>query len=142
MHREREPRRANRQDGFSLIGAIFLLVVMAAVGSLMVSITGVQRRTTSLGILGARAYHAASSGIQWGLYQALSTGTCPAATTLSLTQGGVSGFSVGVTCTSSQHQENGTVMTVFTVAANAEYGTLGDADYARRLLRGTATDAP
>ncbi len=134
--------REARQDGFGLVQAIFILVVMASVGALMVTISGAQRNTGSMGILGARAYQAGASGVQWGIYQALTGGSCPATTTLSLTEGGLAGFSVGVSCASTQHQESGTTLTVYELVATASYGSLGDQDYARRVLRGSVTNAP
>lgn len=134
--------RSRREEGFGLVGAIFILVVLAFVGAIMVSVSGVQRRTSSLGLLGARAYHAGASGIEWGMYQALTGGVCPVPTTLNLNEGGVAGFSVDVSCSSTQHQENGTNLTVYEIVAVAENGSLGDFDYVRRRLRGTATNAP
>jgi MSHA biogenesis protein MshP len=67
--------RANtvRQRGFSLISAIFLLVVLAALGAAMLTISTVHQASSALDVQGARAYQAARAGINWGLYQQLQT---------------------------------------------------------------------
>jgi MSHA biogenesis protein MshP len=60
-----------RQRGFSLISAIFLLVVLAALGAAMLTISTVHQASSALDVQGARAYQAARAGINWGLYQQL-----------------------------------------------------------------------
>jgi MSHA biogenesis protein MshP len=123
------PRSA---PGFALPSAIFLIVMVAFTGSAMMNLVGVERSTASLALQGARAFAAASSGIEWGIYRALDDGTCPADTTLALAEGGR---------TSSQHGEAGATATVYTLVAVAEYGSFGTPDYVRRRLQVTVTDA-
>ena len=55
-----------RQYGFSLPAAIFLLVVLALMGAVIVTVTGLQQSSQQLDVLGARAYQAARAGIEWG----------------------------------------------------------------------------
>jgi MSHA biogenesis protein MshP len=127
--------------GFALPSAIFLIVMVAFTGSAMMNLVGVERSTASLALQGARAFAAASSGIEWGIYRALDDGSCPADTTLALSEGGLVGFQVEVSCTSSQHDEAGATATVYTLIAVAEYGSFGSPDYVRRRLQVTVTDA-
>lgn len=61
--------RAARMRGFSLVSAIFLLIVLAALGVAMVTISTTQHQSSSLDIEGVRAYQAAKAGIEWGVYQ-------------------------------------------------------------------------
>ena len=60
--------------GFSIVSAIFLLVVLSLLGSLMLTFSTVQHITGAQDVQGSRAYQAARAGIEWGLYQLLQTG--------------------------------------------------------------------
>jgi len=62
---------AKRMRGFALVSAIFILVVLAALGAFMVNISTNQHIGSALDVQGVRAYHAARAGIEWGLYQQL-----------------------------------------------------------------------
>jgi MSHA biogenesis protein MshP len=132
----------SHENGFTLVSALFLLVVLAFAGTIMVSLGAVQRRTTDFALQGARAYHAAQSGIEWGVYQALNTGACPAPTSFPLSEGGLIGFGVDVSCSSTGHDEAGSIANVYQIVSVAEYGSFGDRDYVRRRLRVVLTDAP
>src|SRR5919199_5680572 len=59
------------ESGFSLIAAIFLLVVLALMGTLIVSITGMQSASGQLDLSGVRAYQAARAGTEWAAYRVL-----------------------------------------------------------------------
>jgi len=138
---------ARRRLGFSLVSAVFLLVVVTVAGGFMVRISGVQRSTTSFALLGGRAYHAARSGVEWAVYEALNTpGSCPVAvvttSTFTLSEGGLDGLRVTVDCTSAVHEEAGRTQTRFEITATGEYGSFGDRDYASRRLEARITDAP
>jgi MSHA biogenesis protein MshP len=88
-----------RQAGVGLITAIFLLVVLAGLGVAMVGITTAQQASANLDLLGARAYQAARSGLEWGIFQQLRKESCAAKTTFTMPAGtSLSGFSVIVTC--------------------------------------------
>ena len=87
-----------------------------------------------------RAYAAARSGIDWSAYQALVNGSCAAAT-LSLTEGGLAGFSVDTNCSSSTHSEGPNTVNVYVIDAFAWSGTYGNPDYVSRRMRSTVTDA-
>ena len=60
-----------RQRGFSLILALFLLVSLAAMGAYLLTISTLQEESSAADELGARAYQAARSGVDWGLYELL-----------------------------------------------------------------------
>ena len=134
--------RERRESGFGLISAIFLLVVLSAAASIMVNLGGAQRSTLNLALQGAHAFQAARSGVEWGIYQLATAGVCFAPTNVSLIEGGLNGFTVNVTCASTDHTEASTTATVYQIIAIAEQGAYGSRDYARRRLRVTITDAP
>ncbi len=108
------------QTGFSIITAIFLIVVLAALGAFAVSMSRVQQMSAAFDELGARAYLAAQAGIDWGAWQVLrGAGTCAAATGSPALPGSLALFTVTVTCTSTSHTEAGTPVTLHQLTATA-----------------------
>ncbi|MFH0935175.1 MAG: agglutinin biogenesis protein MshP, partial [Pseudomonadota bacterium] len=67
------------QQGFSLVSAIFLLVVLAGLGVAMVSISTTQNQGLAMDVMGSRAYQAASAGIEWAAYNIASNPGVPGA---------------------------------------------------------------
>lgn len=63
--------RGLRQRGFSIVTAIFLLVILALLGVFIVFVSGLQQSSQALDVQGVRAYHAARAGIEWGAFQVL-----------------------------------------------------------------------
>ena len=94
------------ESGFSLVTAIFLVVVLAALGSFILTFFGLQQSSSIQDIQGARAYQAARAGIEWAAYQSLRSNSCAASTNPALT-GNLSGFTATVTCTRTVHDEIG-----------------------------------
>ncbi len=108
------------QHGFSIITAIFLIVVLAAFGAFAVSMFRVQQTSAALDELGSRAYQAAQAGIEWGAWQVLQgPGTCAAATGNLALPGSLSGFTATVTCASTSHTEAGNPVTIYQLTATA-----------------------
>ncbi len=133
-------RPPGRQGGFALVAAIFLIVVLSSLGAYMVRISGIQHQTVNVALLGARAFHAARTGIEWGVYQALD-GNCTTET-LNLTEGGLNGCVVDVTCGSTSHTETGDTYNIFVIDVEARAGAYGNPDYVSRRIQATLTDAP
>ena len=129
-----------KQSGFSLIPALFLLVVLAVLGAVAVRLSAVQHQTVVLAMQSSRAYAAAQAGIEWSAYQALVNSSC-GSSTLSLTEGGLAGFAVNTTCSSTSHTEGSATTRVYVLEAFAYSGTYGTPDYASRRIRATVTDA-
>mgnify|MGYP001811827903 CR=1 FL=1 len=128
------------QRGFSLVPALFLLVVLSALGIVAARLAGVQHQTVVLAMQSGRAYAAARSGIDWSAYQALVNGNC-AASTVALTETGLSGFSVETNCSSTTHTEGPNTVRVYVIDAFAWSGSYGNPDYVSRRIRSTVTDA-
>jgi MSHA biogenesis protein MshP len=108
VHRLRSGMRrhaAHATGGFSLITAIFLLVVLAGLGAALLNVSTVQQAESTLDVQGARVYQAARAGIEWGLYRQLRPVAAPACfgdSSFALPAGSsLSGFTVSVTCTMS-----------------------------------------
>jgi hypothetical protein len=93
------PRPMVGQRGFSLFSAIFLLVMLSALGAAIVKVTSSSQIASALDIQGERAYQAARTGIEWGLYRQLREKACAATTSFALPAGTtLAGFTVTVTC--------------------------------------------
>ena len=129
-----------RQRGFALVAAIFLLVVLALLGIFIVKVSGVQHQTVNIALLGSRAFEAARAGIEWGAFQALDSGACTTST-LNLTEGGLDGFDVDITCTTTSHTELGNAYDLYTIDVEARAGVYGTPDYVSRRMQATVTNA-
>ena len=140
----------NKQRGFALVAAVFIVVVLALLGIMMVTIGGMQRSTVSAAVQGARAYHAARAGVEWGVQQALNNiaPTCGAAASTPTTNSfnlnvtGLTGFLVTVECSYTDHRERSDDYKVFVITSTATSGNFGDTDYVSRRIQVTATSAP
>jgi len=130
----------NAQRGFSLVSAIFLLVVLAALGVYAVRINTLQQQTVTAGLRAAQAFQAARTGVSWGAYRSLATGACVSGT-LNLTEGATAGFVVTVTCTQSTHTEGTSTVRVYVFDVRAAAGAYGGPDYVSRRLQTKITDA-
>jgi MSHA biogenesis protein MshP len=150
-----------RQRGFAIVAAIFLLVILSALGAFMLTFSTVQHTTNAQDIQGSRAYWAAQAGLEWGTYKvfadaangppvAPSTATWPnmpgcAAATATLA---IEGFNVAVTCTcypsgaaacapnSSVYTEAGDTrsIAIYKLTATATAGTPGSLSYIERQV--------
>lgn len=129
-----------REQGFSLVSALFLLVVLAALGVYAVRLNTLQQQTVTAGLRAAQAFEAARAGASWGAYQALNGGGCGSGT-LSLTEGATAGFRVSVQCTQRTHTEGTTAVNVYVFDVRAEAGAYGGPDYVSRRLQTKITDA-
>ena len=131
-------RSSDRQFGFTLVSAIFLLVVLTALGGVMLTFSTAQHTSSALDVRGSRAYQAARVGIEWGLYRTQVAGggtSCPAAeTTLPKLAGDLSDFTVVVTCDAVGYTESGTNRVVFVISSTASVGTPGSPNRVERRL--------
>ncbi len=133
------PRSAG---GFSLITAIFLLVVVAGLVAFVVNIRSVQVITLLYGVQGARAMQAARSGIEWGIYESIVGGSCAASSNFTLPDAELDDFDIEVQCASSVHTEGTTPVTVYRLTAIASAGAYGTLDYVQRRIQATVSIDP
>ena len=129
-----------RQRGFGLVAAMFVIIIVAAVIAAMAQLAGTQNATNSMSIQQARAYQMACAGLEWGIARAVSKESCDAIFTLE-------GFAVTVSCgdpiAAGQIVEETCIQSGVAVTkhvlfhevdARAEYGLVGNPDYAYRRL--------
>ena len=129
-----------RQRGFSLIAAVFLLVVVAALVIYMANIGVVQQTTLLYGVQGARASQAARSGIEWGIHRAIVGNSCVGST--SFTDVAFAGFNIEVQCTRTVHFEGATQVDTFNLSSIASSGVYGTLDYVQRRLQASVSIDP
>lgn len=122
----------NNQKGFTLVQAIFILVVLGLLGAVMARLIGVQSSTSVFALQGARAYQAARSGLEWGAARALS----PAASCSVASDMTIESFEVRVTCRSSPLIKEGTnEYNVYTIESLATFGEYGSPDFVSRQVQ-------
>jgi len=128
--------------GFALVPALFLVVVLGLLAVVGVRVGLGQQQTVTMSLVQARALSAARAGIEWGAFQtrAASPGCAPA-TSLTLTEAALAGFTVTVTCASTSFTNGATPAHAYVLTATATTGLYGQPGYARRVVSATFTDA-
>lgn len=135
--------RHRGQRGFAAIAAVFLVVVLAALGAFMVTFSNTQQLTSVQDLQGTRAYWAARAGLEWSIGSVAASAAvppaCPASpTTLAATFEG--GFTVTVTCLRTDYVEasataNRFIFRFSSVAVST--GAPGGVGYVERSLMAT-----
>ncbi|MDO8264322.1 MAG: hypothetical protein Q7T21_14025 [Gallionella sp.] len=129
------------QRGFAAIAAIFLVVVLAALGGFMLTFSNTQQLTSAQDVQGSRAYWAARAGLEWVIAGVVATApvgpavlplaTCP----VTAAPATVDGFALVITCTSQTYSESGATINIFqfrSVASSA--GAVGSVGFIERSL--------
>lgn len=68
-HRPPTFLRAAREQGFSIVAAVFMLVVLAGLAGFIVSVSGGQQLALAQDVMAARARQASRAGVEWATYQ-------------------------------------------------------------------------
>lgn len=126
----------NNQNGFTIVQAIFILVVLALLGTFMVRLSTVQQSTTTQALLQARAYHAGRSGIEWGITQVVNDSVCFSDSTWM-----VNGYSVSTSCQRfGPYDEGGGDIYIYNLKAIATFSNISSPDFVSRTLEVTIHD--
>lgn len=118
MKHSSAPSRS-RQQGVSIITAIFLLLLFAGLAAAMVSVVSTAHVDLATDIGGARAYQAARAGAEWGMYQLdpnSQIATLPACVNGTPA---IPNHNVTVTCQSSDYTEAGRQLRIFRISSKA-----------------------
>lgn len=136
--------KSSVQRGFSLVSAIFLLVVMAVLGAAMMNLSVTQHIGSALDMQGARAYQAARAGIEWGMYRTLRQATCAGGpTSFSPPAPGMNGLTVTVTCNASAFAAAAQPITIYRIqsvacnqpiSGNCTAGGGGGTNFVQRVI--------
>lgn len=133
------------QRGFSIVSAIFLVVILAALGAFMVSLSSTQHTASALDVQGARAYQAARAGIEWAAWQGIKNAAafgCATAGTSNDTigfPGDLASFTTTVACSSGTYDEGGNTVRVYSITSTARSGVAGSIQYVERVLTATVS---
>jgi MSHA biogenesis protein MshP len=118
MFHKPHPRR---QQGFAIIAAIFIVVILAAMAAYAVSVNTAHTAGAGMDIQGSRALQAARSGMDWGISRVVNDptqfgpGNCKAGAPKANLTGsadlpGHAGFTVTVTCTATPYLDGGALI--------------------------------
>lgn len=141
-------RRASAESGFVLPSAIFLVVILAALGGYMVTLSRTSHMSGALDIQGARAYQAARAGMEWAAWQVVNLPPvalpnpvptpCPLPFPGSVTlTGTLAAYTVTVTCIRTAHDDGGSLVEVYQVTSTATSGVPFSVDYVDRQIQGS-----
>jgi MSHA biogenesis protein MshP len=127
------------QRGITLIGAIFILIIVSLLATYLLNTAGVQRQTSLLALQSARAYQAANAGLEWGAFQIINNaGNCPASTILSPA---INNFTTTVSCSQlGSYDENADIKTIYRISSQSQYSTYGNLDFVSRHLQAIVHD--
>ena len=127
--------------GFTLVAAIFLLVILAMLGAFMTTFSTTQHVDSAKDVLGSRGYHAARMGAEWVVAMICNGGapcasprtTCPASSSVMDTT--PDGFTVTVTCAVNSYSEGVLTRYVFWITSTATAGgSPGSLGYIERSI--------
>jgi MSHA biogenesis protein MshP len=123
-----EPAPRARQAGFTLVSVLFIVVVLAALGGALASISVRQQLGSAAELEGARAMQAARAGLEWGAFQVLRVPAPPAAApgcfgATSFAPPATPGMTVSVSCSrtpaSGTVSDGATTLVFYQLVANA-----------------------
>lgn len=136
-----DTKATGTERGFALISAIFLLLMLAALGAFMVTMSGVQQASISQSIISSRVYYGARSGLEWAVHlataPAVGSGVCAASTNFVSPPAGLDGISIRVECNVVRYCSNQSCTketSMFQITSTASYGSPGSWNYAERKL--------
>lgn len=127
------------QNGFTIVQAVFVLVVLGMLGAYMVTMSTVQQATSTQALMQARAYQAARAGLEWGIVKA------PEGESGDSFVVDGTGCEVEVTVDSdpeNPYKEGVDEFNIYHITANAAYPDIGgieNPDYVSRELKVTVT---
>jgi len=129
-------------NGFSIVSALFLLVVLSFLGVAMVTFSTSQQQGSAQDVMGSRAYQAARAGIEWAAfnvtqrpYNAGAPATCATSFAAGSLGGTLAPFVVTVACVTTSQTESGSTVWMYDITSTATAGGVpGDAGYVARAV--------
>ena len=142
-----------RASGAALITAVFLIVVLLAMGIGMSNLSNVQVDTSSKAILAARVYYGARTGLEWAIQRTISDPAPPArcnafsgGQSFSPAGTGLAGVTVVVACAQNTHGSGNFVYYLTSTActtATCPAAAIGSSvNYAERRMEATVSNIP
>ena len=125
----------SRNTGAALFTAIFLIVVLAAIGISVAVLTTTQQVSSAQGLESTRAYYAARARLEQEIDIAVGGGGCSGNGTQT-----TQGFTTTFSCSAVAVQEGGSSYNVLTMTVTASRGGRDSGTRVRRRLRVQLTD--
>lgn len=141
-----------KQQGFSAVIAIVLVVLLALLGTTMATLTTTSFLNTTSSTLGIQSWFAARSAVEWAVHTAVNqTCTCGTnccssidGTSINFSSGGLAGyqadFDATTGCAETPFTEGGTTYCVYQIDVLGSHDTAGDITYASRRIKISVTD--
>ncbi len=137
----------SHNKGFSLPGAIFIMVALASIGIAMVTLSSTTASTSALNIEQTRAFLTAQSVMEWSIKKvvandvAFNADSCAGLSSVTSVEGfsisiSCSGTCPDVSCCSDVLQCNATPR-VTLISVTASRGSTGDTYYVKRQVQST-----
>jgi MSHA biogenesis protein MshP len=128
----------SKQRGFTLVMAIFIVVILGLLGSYMVRLSSVQYTTTSYALQSARAYQTGRAGLSWATAminnEAVAGQGCTPVNNKILTLPAMPGFTVTLTCQAKGYTEGGDTYYIYRITAHSEFADYNSVNYVSREL--------
>lgn len=126
-----------KQSGVSVVTAIFLIVILSLMGVGMVSLLSTSQQSISQEITSAKAYMAARSCLQWGIYQSVYPAASPpvdieGTNTFNDSASALFNTRCDTTKTNIINADN---LRFFNITTTAKFGNTLDPEYSERTLR-------
>lgn len=124
-----------KQAGFTLVMAIFVLLVLSLLAQYSIRLSAVEMNTSNYAYQGSRAYQAARAGIEWAIAAINNGATCTDVNLQSaMVFTGINGFTVSLTCTSQAFSEGSSNPVVYVISSLSQYHSFTASDYAARQM--------
>jgi MSHA biogenesis protein MshP len=121
------------QHGFAAIAAIFLVVVLAALGGFMLTFSNTQHITSAQDIQGSRAYWAARAGLEWAIV-AIPAKPALCANPVAAPPSPLDGFTITLRCFESTYIDGGNTVTIDRFESVASIGAVGTVGFIERSV--------
>lgn len=110
--------------GFTMVSALFIVVVLAALGAAITKVSTRQHLGSAAEVESARALQAARAGLEWAAFQVLRNPAPPAAApacfgTASFTAAGLSSYTITVSCNRTSGTDGSTTLAFYQLTASA-----------------------
>lgn len=130
-------RLKKKQNGFTAIMVIIILVLFALIGTYMSTQVVTSSISTTLSLLSIKGWFAARSGTEWAIHQVLNNACTPFPASFSIND-----YDLVITCNPTAVSEGPDNYTIYDIVTTVQKDNPGDLTYISRTLRTSVTDAP
>ena len=131
-----------KQQGVSLVAAIFLMVTLASLGTYIASITTFQNVSSTLSLQYSRAYSAALGGIEWAAWYVRTNDACASNADATFTIGQLNVEQDS--CSATSVTEGNSTYNIFLIEYTASTidASFGDPEFASSTIRSKIMGQP